>query len=152
MQQPTNELFVFTINTVLFFVREMHRNKKKGNVRVNKQLKLTTPKYATKNKLIVCFNNSHCLIFLCWVREVSKINYLKIIVNGKLLRTIPVGWAVTCLPLQQEVCGSNLGKIKSDTVLPMACHFCSIFSKRAVFAHMRNAAEMGHANLLHALS
>ena len=36
--------------------------KKLVTSKVNKKL---TTKYAAKNKLIVCFNNSHCLIFSC---------------------------------------------------------------------------------------
>ena len=76
MQQKTNKLFVFTINTVLLFEREVR--KKNVNVKVNRKLKLTTPKYATRNKLIACVNNScsRCLIFSSWV-QASKINYLK---------------------------------------------------------------------------
>ena len=63
MLQKTNKLFGFMINTFVF-VQRVRKNKKNVNVRVNRKLKLTTPKYATKNKLIVCFNNSCCFIFL----------------------------------------------------------------------------------------
>ena len=45
--------------------------------------------------------------------------------------------------------GSNLGPVKSDTVLPTARHRCNISSKGAVLPG-RNDAEMGPANSLHA--
>ena len=48
-----------------------------------------------------------------------------------------------------EAEGSNLKRVKSDTVLPTSCHRCSISLKRAVFPS-RNDAEMGPANSLHA--
>ena len=67
-QQKANRLFVFTINTVLFIGREVRKNKKNVSVKVNRKLKLITPKCATKNKLIVCFNNPCCSIF-CAVYE-----------------------------------------------------------------------------------
>ena len=62
----------------------------------------------------------------------------------------PVGRAVTCLSLEQEVFGSNLGPVKSDSVLPMIRHRCEISPKGAVLPG-RNDAEMGTANSLHAL-
>ena len=43
----------------------------------------------------------------------------------------PVGRAVTHSSLKQEVRGSNLGLVKSDTVLPTARHRCNISSKEA---------------------
>ena len=60
-----------------------------------------------------------------------------------------VGRAVTRSTLEREVRGSNLGPVKSDTVLPTARHRCNISSKGAVLPG-RNDAEMGHANSLHA--
>ena len=36
------------------------------------------------------------------------------------------GRAVTSSSLYWEVCGSNLRPVKSDTVLPMASHYCNI--------------------------
>ena len=51
--------------------------------------------------------------------------------------------------LEREVRGSNLGPVKSDTVLPTARHRCDISSKGAVLPG-RNDAEMGPANSLHA--
>ena len=53
--------------------------------------------------------------------------------------------------LEREVWGSNLGPVKSDTVLPTARHRCDISSKGAVLPG-RNDAEMGPANSLHALA
>ena len=44
----------------------------------------------------------------------------------------PVGRAVTSSPLEREVLDSNLGPVKSDTVLPTARHRCNILSKGAV--------------------
>ena len=61
----------------------------------------------------------------------------------------PVGRAVTRSSLEREVRGSNLGPVKSDTVLPTARHRCNISSKGAVLPG-RNDAEMGPANSLHA--
>ena len=61
----------------------------------------------------------------------------------------PVGRAATRSSLEREVWGSNLGPIKSDTVLPTARHRCDISSKGAVLPG-RNDAEMGPANSLHA--
>ena len=61
----------------------------------------------------------------------------------------PVGRAVTRSSLKREVRGSNLGPVKSDTVLPTARHRCDISSKGAVLPG-RNDAEMGPANSLHA--
>ena len=61
----------------------------------------------------------------------------------------PVGRAVTRSSLKREVCGSNLGTVKSDTVLLTARHRCDISSKGAMLPG-RDDAEMGPANLLHA--
>ena len=61
----------------------------------------------------------------------------------------PVGLAVTRSSLEREVWGSNLGPVKSDTVLPTARHRCDISSKGAVLPG-RNDAEMGLTNSLHA--
>ena len=50
-----------------------------------------------------------------------------------ILNTVPpVGRAVTRSFLEREVAGSNLGPVKSDTVLPTARHRCDISSKGAV--------------------
>ena len=61
----------------------------------------------------------------------------------------PVGRAVTRSSLEREVWGSNLGPVKSDTVLPTARHRCDISSNGAVLPG-RNDAEMGPTNSLHA--
>ena len=61
----------------------------------------------------------------------------------------PVGRAVTRSSPEREVRGSNLGPVKSDTVLPTARHRCDISLKGAVLPG-RNDAEMGPANSLHA--
>ena len=66
-----------------------------------------------------------------------------------LCRYRPVGRAVTRSSLEREVRGSNLGPVKSDTVLPTARHRCNISSKGAVLPG-RNDAAMGPANSLHA--
>ena len=62
---------------------------------------------------------------------------------------MPVGRAVTRSSLEWEVRDSNLGPVKSDTVLPTARHRFEISSKGAVFPG-RNDVEMGPANSLHA--
>ena len=54
---------------------------------------------------------------------------------------IPVQW----------VCGSNLGPVKLNTVLPMAHHRSDISLKRIV-SPWHNDAEIGPANSLHALA
>ena len=51
--------------------------------------------------------------------------------------------------LEREVRGSNLGPVKSNTMLPTARHRCDISSKGAVLPG-RNDAETGPANSLHA--
>ena len=61
------------------------------------------------------------------------------------LQDRPVGRAVTRLSLEREVRGSNLGPVKSDSVLPTARHRCDIFSKRAVLRG-HSDAEVGSAN------
>ena len=73
----------------------------------------------------------------------------KSIANENEMRYRPVGRAVTRSSLEREVWGSNLGPVKSDTVLPTARHRCDISSKGAVLPG-RNDAEMGPANSLHA--
>ena len=50
--------------------------------------------------------------------------------------------------LERDFRGSNLGPVKSDTVLPTARHRCDISSKEAVLPG-RNDAEMGPATSLH---
>ena len=57
--------------------------------------------------------------------------------------------AVTRSSQEQEVRGSNLGPVKSGTVLPTVRHRCNISSKEVVLPG-RNDAEMGPANSLHA--
>ena len=56
----------------------------------------------------------------------------------------------TCSAQDQQVCGSNLRLVKTDTLLPTAGHHCNIFLKEAVLPG-RNDTEMGPANSLHAL-
>ena len=51
--------------------------------------------------------------------------------------------------LEREVRGSNLGPVKSDTVLPTVRHRCDISSKGAMLP-VRNDAKMDPANSLHA--
>ena len=43
-------------------------------------------------------------------------------------RNRPYGRAITRLPMEREVRGSNLGPVKSDTELPTALHHCDISS------------------------
>ena len=64
-------------------------------------------------------------------------------------KTITVGRTLTCSSLEQEVRSSNLGPVKSNTVLPTARHRCDIFSKGAGLPG-HNDAEMGPANSFHA--
>ena len=53
------------------------------------------------------------------------------------------------LSLEREIYPSNLGPVKSDTVLPTVCHRCDISSKEAaLFGY--NDPKMGCANSLHA--
>ena len=61
----------------------------------------------------------------------------------------PVGRVATRSSQEWEVWGSNLGPVKSDTVLPTARYRCDISSKGAVLPGY-NEAEMGPANSLHA--
>ena len=67
-----------------------------------------------------------------------------------LIKICKVGRAVTHSSLEREVWGSNLGPVKSDTVLPTARHRCDISSKEAVLRGLNNA-EMGPANSIHDL-
>ena len=60
-----------------------------------------------------------------------------------------VGGAVTRSPLEREVWGSNLGKVKLDTELQTARHGWDISSKKALLPE-HNETEMGPTNLLHA--
>ena len=46
----------------------------------------------------------------------------------------PVCRVVTCLSLEREVWDSNLGPVKSDTMLPTARHRCEISSKGAMLS------------------
>ena len=59
-----------------------------------------------------------------------------------------VGGAVMRLSLERKVWGSNLGPVKSDTVLPTARQHYDISSKEAVLAGC-NDVKMGPANSLH---
>ena len=74
----------------------------------------------------------------CLNKNVNKVHFY-----------LPVGRAVTRSSLEWEVRDSNLGPVKSYTVLPTARHRCDISLKGAVFPG-RNDAEMGPANSLHA--
>ena len=56
--------------------------------------------------------------------------------------------AVTRSSLEREVSGSNIGPVKSDTVLPTTRHRCDI-SKGTMLSE-RKDMEMGAANSLHA--
>ena len=51
--------------------------------------------------------------------------------------------------LEREVCGSNLGTDKLDTVLPTAHRRFNISSKEAAVLTGRNDTKMGPANTLH---
>ena len=61
-----------------------------------------------------------------------------------------IGRALTRSSLEREVKSSNLGPVKSNTVLPTVRHRCNNSSKGAVLPG-RNNAEMDPANSLHAL-
>ena len=60
-----------------------------------------------------------------------------------------VGRALTRSSLEREVRSSNLGPVKSNTVLPTARHRYDISSEGAMLPG-RNDAEMCSANSLHA--
>ena len=88
----------------------------------------------------------------------STVPYISTVCSGierQTLRTscktkfVPVGRAVTRSSLEREVKGSDLGPVKSDTVLPTARHRCDISSKGAVSLG-RNDADMVPTNSLHA--
>ena len=63
----------------------------------------------------------------------------------------PVGRAVMHLFVEREVRGSNLGRVKSETVLAMARRRCNVSSKETVLPR-HNDVEMGLANMLHCFS
>ena len=65
------------------------------------------------------------------------------------MSSFQVGRAATRSSLKREVLGSDLGAVKSETLLPTARHRCNISSKETVSLG-RNDAEMGPANSLHA--
>ena len=101
-------------------------------------------------------------VFFCVIRvRLAVLKYLQIFSLILFLNNIekwsgtisfsyrPVGQAVTRSPQDRQVCGSNLGLVKSDTLLPTARHRCDISSKEAVLLG-RNDAEMGPTNSLHA--
>ena len=56
-----------------------------------------------------------------------------------------VGRAVTCSSLEREICGSNLGPVKLDTVLPTARHRRDV-SLKGVVLPGRNDAKIGPDN------
>ena len=66
----------------------------------------------------------NCAIWALEIDAALKLSELK----RKICFTV---WAVTRLSLKREVWTSNLRPIKSDTMLPTACHRCGISSKRA---------------------
>ena len=68
----------------------------------------------------------------------------------KLEYYCPVGRVVTSSSLERKVCGSNLGPVKSDTVLPTACPRCNISSDEAELP-WRKDAKINPANSLHVL-
>ena len=82
------------------------------------------------------------------MKKTSEENYVERL-NLIIPFYIIVCRAVTGSSLKREVWGSNLGLVKSDTVLPTARHRCDISSKGAVLPG-RNDAETGPANSLHA--
>ena len=62
------------INTIFFFKREVWKNKKwECQSYYNRKFRLSTPKYATKNKLIVSFNNLRYLIFFAEYKKCQKL-------------------------------------------------------------------------------
>ena len=56
--------------------------------------------------------------------------YLHVIYNTYLY--LSVDQAVTRSPREREILGSNLGPVKSNTMLPTTRHRCDIFSKEVV--------------------
>ena len=83
-----------------------------------------------------------------------SINLLFLIIFNNLCILYCKFWRFVCQAvtrsfLEREVCGSNLGPVKSDTVLPTARHRCDISSQEAVLPGY-NDAEMGPANSLQA--
>ena len=112
--------------------------------------------YRTKNPS----RNTAINIWMIPVRKHSIIAKVTLVWNSiqteiiTLLKDWLFGWerwssAKMRLSLEREVCGSNFGSVKSDTVLPKARHRCDISSNGAVLPE-RNDAEMGPANSLHA--
>ena len=101
-------------------------------------------------KLKVTFMGS-CYLYLNWnglPDFVESERCHKFIPKCIFYKKWPVVRAVTRPSTQREVWDSNLGQIKSDTVLTTARHRCDISSKGAVLLG-RNDAEMGPANSLH---
>ena len=66
-----------------------------------------------------------------------------------LLLYRPVGRALTRSSLENEVWGSNLGPVKSNSEWPTACHRCNISLKGAVLLG-RNDTDKGSANSIQA--
>ena len=109
--------------------------------------KFSKPNSMTFDNFFTTFLGSLLPFFqACFKIIISLANWLNLI---ETLRHQPVGRAVTRSSLEREVRGSNLGPVKSDTMLPMARHCCDISLKGAVLLR-RKDAEMGPANSLHA--
>ena len=82
------------------------------------------------------------------VIQSPKLNRCVQIVQSAPNHNQPVGRVVTRSFLKREVCGSNLGLVKLDELLPATHHRCSFFSKKALLS-MHNDAEFGSENSLH---
>ena len=78
-----------------------------------------------------------------------KINKVKVS-NKRKSCDWSVGLAITRSSVEREDKDSNLGPVKSDTLLPTVRH-CSNLSPKWTVLPGRNDAEMGPAYLLHAL-
>ena len=108
---------------------------------------------------IVLFNSYHHFL-LSFAFHISKLEHKKnlcyysirfsylflpmlvyVLNVGQYCRSRPVGRVEARSPLEREVWGSNLGPVKSNTVLATARLRCNISSKGAVLAG-RNNAEM----------
>ena len=110
---------------------------------------------ATSKRCIVCRylqmqQLDYRVITFCTVLQSTIIHIFDCLIFNIICYSYrPVGRAVTRSFLDREVGGSNLGPVKSDTVLPTVRHRCNISSKGAVLPE-RNDAEMGPAYSLHA--
>ena len=83
-------------------------------------------------KTRVIAKNRECLNHLVRVNQIQLREFRSV---------RPIDRAVTYSSLKRKVRGSNLGPVKSDTVLPTARHSYDISSKGAVLTG-RNDAEM----------